>query len=214
MPNPKRDANPFVPSDEQDWVKVDNTGLSTGSRPTSVLPSRDKRAILPPPSDPSSEQIPQLPPRRPTMELPPSQASMRPVSSASFVSRSPSAASISSMTSRKPAPVVPKKPSILSSQAAGEDTNSRRSSVVSLKTATPPSLPPPRRSMASGGVSTIPRNGSNPSLSPMGQVSEDGDRPMLPPRRAGTGLSQTSSKNLLDERDEESLNGWEVLKPG
>jgi hypothetical protein len=67
--------------------------------------------------------------------------------------------------------------------------------------------------MASAGASTLPRNGSAPSLGPRGQNGEDGDRPMLPPRRAGTGLGQTGTRNLLDEKDEESLNGWEVLKP-
>lgn len=213
MPNPKRDANPFVPSDEQDWIKVDNTGPSNGSRSPSVLPSHERRKILPPPSGLTLEQTPQLPPRRPTMEMPLSQSSTRPVSSASYVSRSPSVASMSSMPARKPAPMVPKKPSILSSQVTGEDLDSRRLSMALNKSAGPPSLPPPRRSVASGGASASSRNGSNPILIPRGLYGEGGDRPMLPPRRA-TGLGQGSTRNLLDERDEESLNGWEVLKPG
>lgn len=211
MPNPKRDANPFVPSEEQDWVKVDNTGTPNGSRPSSVLPSHERRPMLPPPSGLSFDQTPQLPPRRPTMEMPPSQPSTRPVSSASYVSRSPSTASISSMPARKPAPTVPKKPSILSGQVTGDGQDSRRSSVASIKSAAgPPSLPPPRRSVASA----LARNGSSPALTPQGVNGKDADRPVLPPRR-GTGLGgQEGMRNLLDERDEESLGGWEVLKPG
>lgn len=189
---------------------MDNTGPSNGTRTPPVLPSHERRKILPPPSGLTFEQIPQLPPRRSTMEMPPSQSSTRPVSSASYVSRSPSVASMTSMPARKPAPMVPKKPSILSSQVTGEDLGSRRSSMASIKSAGPPSLPPPRRSVASGGAS---RNVSNPTLIPQGLDGEDGNRPILPPRR-GTGVGQASARNLLDERDEESLNGWEVLKPG
>ncbi|QDS67482.1 hypothetical protein FKW77_001067 [Venturia effusa] len=211
--NPKRDANPFVPSDEPEWVKVDDAGSLDESRSPAVLPSHERRQILPPPSGLASGQTPQLPPRRSTMEFAPSQPSTRPVSSASYVSRSPSTASISSMPARKPAPAVPKKPSILSSQVTGENTESRKSSVMPIKSPGPPSLPPPRRSMASSGASALGRNGSDPTLMPQGAIEEAADRPMLPPRR-GTGLSQASSRNLLDEKDEESLNGWEVLKPG
>lgn len=170
------------------------------------MPSREKRQMLPPPFGSTSEQTPQLPPRRSTMEMPSSQSSSRPISSSSYVSHSPSTASMSSMPARKPAPVVPKKPSILSSQVTGEGLDSRRSSVASTKSAGPPSLPPPRRSVASGGA----RNVSTPALIPKGFSGEDVVRPVLPPR-SGTGLS---SRNLLDERDEESLGGWEVLKPG
>ncbi|TLD39059.1 hypothetical protein E2P81_ATG00046 [Venturia nashicola] len=206
VPNPKRDANPFVPSDEQEWVRVDTTGPSNGSRRPSGMAFGEKRQALPPPSGTNFEQTPQLPPRRSTMEMACSQPSTRPVSSSSYVSRTPSTASISSMAGRKPAPAVPKKPSTLSGQVTGEGMEARRSSVASIKSAGPPSLPAPRRYLASGGT----RNGSTPALDPKGVDEEEVMRPVLPPRR-GTGLS---TRNLLDERDDDSLGGWEVLKPG
>lgn len=68
--------------------------------------------------------------------------------------------------------------------------------------------------MASAGASNLSKNGSALTLNPRGKNGDDGDRPILPPRGTGTGSGQTSTMNLLDEKDDESLNGWEVLKPG
>jgi hypothetical protein len=211
VPNPRRDPNPFVPSDEQDWVKVDNTSSSGVSRSSSVATTNSRRQVLPPPSN-LSEPAPQLPPRRPTTETISSLTATRSATPPDAVMRSLSISSSSSMSSRKPAPPVPKKPSILSNPVFVDGAmDSRRSSTASIKSGTPPSVPPPRRSMTSG----VSRNASTASMSLRTINDDNGDRPTVPPR-TGTGSSHPKTTDLLDEKDEEGLNGlrdWEVLKP-
>jgi len=210
VPNLARPGNPFTPSDEPDWVKVDSIPSSSDVTRSSSTASRAPRK-LPPPFGVNGS--PQLPPRRSTHNED-APAAARPT-----ISPSPSLRSISSATSaasqRKPAPPIkPKKPSLLSNPVSpavsAADSTERRFS-VGAKSAIPPAVPPARRSMA-----TTLRAGSA-SMSSQSK-DEDDDAPPPLPSRTGTGLSTKSngSRALMDETDEHSMNGlsgWEVLKP-
>jgi hypothetical protein len=90
-----------------------------------------------------------------------------------------------------------------------DDSGDRRFS-IGANAATPPTVPPARRSMA-----TAVRGGP----SSQADSRDHGDEAPPPlPSRTGTGLSGKSSNGraLMDETDEHSMNGlsgWEVLKP-
>lgn len=202
VPNPDRPSNPFTPSDEPDWVKVDRVALgrspsrnraTTDGAPKPVAPRK-----LPPPHNPSYDSLPQLPPRRSMVQADGASTS-RPDSPASV--KSVPVRSMSSL-SRKPAPPVPKKPTALSSPTLTQAPPNPLDDVsVSSKGGTPPAVPPPRRSMAGSRLSKPP------------PAEEDGNRPQLPPRRGNA----SSNAALMDARDEDSMEGlkdWEVLKPG
>ncbi|KIW01667.1 uncharacterized protein PV09_06851 [Verruconis gallopava] len=202
VPNPSRPANPFVPSDEPDWVKVDSVASSSNITRSSSVASGTAPRKLPPPFEGNGS--PQLPPRRNTLneDAPPSRPSVSP---------SPSMLSLvssgSGTTSRKAPPAVkPKKPSLLGTPVSPSsvDGESERRCSVASKAASPPAVPPPRRSMVMRGG---PPTASN----------EDDTAPPPLPSRTGTALAERSQTGLMDETDEGAMNGlsnWEVLRPG
>jgi len=200
-PNPNRPSNPFTPSDEPDWVKVD------GEPVAGPLPTRSRAAfqgagkVVPPrklpPAHGSSESLPQLPPRR-AMPQNDGTGTSRPESPASQNSAPTRSASTAS---RKPAPPIPRKPMALSSPTSVQPPMNPLGDVKTVaKASTPPAAPPPRRSGASAKLSKRP-------------PEEDGGRPQLPPRN----VAAANTTALMDAKDEagmDSLKDWEVLRPG
>ena len=207
--NPKRPSNPFTVSDEPDWVKVHRSPSAemVASRNDSATEGAGKSAAtrrLPPPF----ASVPQLPPRPSLIQT---------QTDATLTGRSGSPSSITSVpiqspisSSRKPAPPVPKKPAALSSPiTADPNPNPLDAIASSSRSNIPPTLPPPRRSMAAARAGTaFPENRTSRLLKPPTET-----KPQLPPRRN----ILESNTVLMDSRDEESVEGlkdWEVLKPG
>lgn len=194
--NRDRPSNPFTPTSEPDWVKVDRPTPSPrpspqpdraprdGATSRTVSQSNPQPRNLPPPFASSS--------RNPSME------------STNGGSPPPRQSSISSTTGRqtlrKPAPPVPSKPGILRTDSNISSSSSRGVNTPSSVAANSvPFPPPPRRAGASGQLPALPVRPA---------AKSEGERnPPLPPRR-GTGM-----ENLMDE-DEKEMKGWEPLKPG
>ncbi|KAF2239352.1 hypothetical protein EV356DRAFT_502391 [Viridothelium virens] len=214
IPNPNRPSNPFAPSSEPDWVKVEKPpgGLSRTSSwqvdgssdakpppPPRNLPSRK----LPPPINPppNNGTIPHLLDRSPSIS---STASDR-------------ASILSKQTSRKPAPPIPKKPKNLSSPTAEPSSPATstvsdaplpppRSSIPSAKST--PTPPAPRRGTAVAAALSRQAPGELKTASPVlrrhGEQAEGA--PVLPPRRR-------TDEDLLGAGADEQLHGWKPLQP-
>ena len=211
VPNPSRPSNPFAPSSEPDWVKVEkpSEGLSRTPSwqldgnseappppPPRNLPSRK----LPPPLDPQSNgRVPFLRDRSPSVS---SVASDR-------------ASIISKQTSRKPAPTVPKKPRNLSSPST--EATSPAASAVSESSLPPPQMsvssarsvpspPAPRRTNtgASRHFAAQPKTASPVIRKP---VEREDQAPKLPPRRR-------TNEDLLGSGGDEQIQNWKPLQPG
>lgn len=207
VPNPARPSNPYAPTNEPDWVKVEkpNTPPSRSASVYSNASLASQRGVpprkLPPPFKPAD--APAQPPRP------------------GNVDGSAEDRNIAKQTLRKPAPPKPNKPNLLRS----ESQHSQQSSRSTRSPAPPP--PEPRRtgtpSAASTSKSVLPpppsrANGSvdrkltsppppqpPPSRKPVSQASGDSSGPPLPPRKATTGL--------MDEDGEEDLKDWVPLRP-
>jgi len=194
-PNLSRPSNPFTPSDEPDWVRVDKESVA-GQLPTRSRASPIPPRKLPPPHG-STQSLPQLPPRRviPQNDGTGTPRSDSPASQMSALTLSTSAGS------RKPAPPIPKKPTALSSPTSAKPPRNQLDDVkIAAKASTAPAAPPPRRSAASARLSKPP-------------PEEDGARPQLPPRN----VAAVKTPALMDAKDDdgmESLKDWEVLRPG
>lgn len=226
VPNPNRPSNPYVVSDEPDWVTIprmpDPQGSSQAnpSRSTSTATNGSRR--LPPPFNPSSSvtslnknlsltSLNDNPLSTNKPVLPPKPADRR------------LSTSTSSSTSKKASPPVARKPVHLTSSFSSTSKPTLvTASRVPQQSPRPTSLdhtgfaPPPRRAGV-GSISAVsPSNGKRetedrvntppppPQPRRVGKkvVSEDeGPRPSLPPRPV----------DLLGDADE--LNGWEALKP-
>jgi hypothetical protein len=216
IPNPMRPSNPFTASEEPDWVKVhpspsDERATSRNDFATEGATKPAVTRKLPPPFT-LAESLPQLPPRPSLIQT---------QMDGTLTGRSGSPSSIKSVPiqssnsfGRKPAPPVPKKPAALSSPINTEPKP--LDAILSSRSNIPPTLPPPRRSMAAARVDTTSLENRSSRLSkPPTDVAVpiEATRPQLPPRRD---IPQTNMA-LMDARDEESVEGlkdWEVLKPG
>lgn len=218
IPNPKRPSNPFAASEELDWVKVHRspsaewaTTRSNSTAKGAAKPAPTRR--LPPPFA-LAESVPQLPPRPSLIQTQTDGMLIGRSGSPSSVKSVPIQSSIS--LGRKPAPPVPKKPAALSSPTNTEPNLNPLDAIAPSRSNIPPTLPPPRRSIAAARSSTVfPENRTSQLGKPPTDVSAPTDttRPQLPPRR---NIPQ-SNMALMDARDEESVEGlkdWEVLKPG
>lgn len=193
VPNQNRPSNPFTPSDEPDWVKIDRAPSAEPSLSRNRAAKSVAARKLPPPYT-SSDSLPQLPPQQPIAQID-GPVTSRPDSPASV--KSVRIRSISTV-SRKPAPPVPKKPMMLSSPTTQRPSDPLNDVSVASETSAPPTVPPPRRSMAGSRLSKPP-----PEVT----------RPQLPPRKS----MASANSALIDSKDDEGMEGlkdWEVLKPG
>lgn len=207
VPNPNRSSNPWAPSQEPDWTQVlerKSNGGSIRRQHSDAQSTSGVRRKLPPPLEPTrvsspvssvksmpASHVPALPPRRAATGGLDGGAQSHDL--VVGLNRSSSSASTGSCNSvkRKPAPPVPKKPSVLTGSTSPKSERKQQ----------PPSLPPPRR--------TGTGRPADASMS-----SEANDPPSLPPRRE-TGPSIGVTRGLLDGGEDEmqGLKNWEVLRP-
>ncbi|KAF2720653.1 hypothetical protein K431DRAFT_285567 [Polychaeton citri CBS 116435] len=219
-PNPDRPSNPFKPTSEPDWIKVEKPKASAPLPPpsrhssvktnTSISSSPSIRRKLAPPPD--GQPAPAKPPR--------------PAVSNEAIPRTTSSPSGSQKKPGPPRP--PKKPEILRSGS----TDSTPSSSKAVSTAPHPSGPPPppdsRRRVnipespiIASSSRRLPRTagkepGGRGSPAPLpppprttAKTAVDAAGPPLPPRK------QTGLGDLMDD-DEHEAGGamsWQPLKP-
>ena len=209
IPNPNRPSNPFAPSPEPDWIKVE--------RPLDELARSTSWQL-----DGTSDARPPQRPRKPsaTKTSPPFQSQSN-AKAPSLLDRSPSISSVASdrasilskQTSRKPAPPVPSKPRNLSSpntepaspiSSITTDTQfpSPRPSASSIKDT--PTPPPPRR--ANAGVSRQNSTQLQTASPVLRRPIEQEKAPQLPPRRR-------TEDDLLDVGGDEQVGNWRPLQP-
>jgi hypothetical protein len=220
VPNPNRPSNPFVPTDEPDWVTISKPGrmesyqsiassvASTATEPRGRMPTPRK---LPPPLEPTSSMPNNVRVSSITKDVSASQ------SSPSLPARRLSNASSQTSLSKKTPPPVAKKPVHLSASGTGPSPtgpkqvlNGRPDSVYSSST----------RSMA--GVQTDfpppPRHATDgPAEPPAPPQPRRPGAPKAPGRSLlaeADGLKVSSPPvDLLGDNEELGLKGWEVLKP-
>ncbi|KAK5737481.1 Inositol-1,4,5-trisphosphate 5-phosphatase 1 [Elasticomyces elasticus] len=191
-PNLSRPANPFSPTSEPDWVKVDRPDLPSR---TASAASNAPRKVAPPPT--SSQVAPPPPPPR-----------IKP-------SDEPDIRVHLKQTLRKPAPPPkPSKPTLLRSESNQSTSSlaSNRNSVVSEPRrvlSRPPEMQPRSVSQATTGSSidsTIQKSPPQPPPSRAVRKAVADSNPPLPPRRPTNGL--------MDEGGpEQELSDWVPLKP-
>lgn len=216
--NPNRPSNPWAPSQEPDWVKVmaqRSNGSSSSSPQRQSIDAQSMTSVrrkLPPPlvptrdSSPTSSaksmptnQVPALPPRRAATGG--FEGGIENRELISGLNRSSSSASTGSSNSikRKPAPPIPKKPSVL---AGSTSPKSEKKLHLQAQREPPPLLPPLRR------AGTMGKHADD------GMEKELSGPPSLPPRR-GTGFSTGTPSELMDAGEDEmkGLKNWEALRP-
>jgi hypothetical protein len=246
--NPQRAPNPFSATTEPDWVKVPRPNpppprsLSVRERKTSTATAPlsenlERKAIA------GSRKLPPVWPAHQAAAAPTSRASSTqqtllddPISEPQppRLPRRPSVSSQHSIT-RKPAPPIPKKPTMLRSESSTSTRDdgfvpklpSRVSTLPVQQQQSPvaksvimPMLaapPPSRRSLVevnARGIESWSRQTSGAQSMQSAQSKQSDNGPPLPPRR-GTGLSQAQGqgqKNLLDD-EEDGMAGWKPLRP-
>ncbi|KAK0261683.1 hypothetical protein B0A54_12392 [Friedmanniomyces endolithicus] len=213
-PNPSRPSNPFSPSSEPDWVKVDRpadmpaanrTARGNSTPPRFPVP----RTTAPPPA--STNTLISAPPPKPP----------RPMSTAG---EEPESRVHLKQTLRKPAPPPkPNKPTLLrsSSSHSAASVSSSRSAAVP----TPPAPPEPRRVLSKPPVAesqrqvsataeqSSPRSSAIPPQPPppralrKAATASSAEAPGLPARRLTSGLMDSGGG------EEEELSGWAPLVP-
>ncbi|KAK5133088.1 hypothetical protein LTR08_008198 [Meristemomyces frigidus] len=228
VPNSARPPNPFGPTTEADWVKVE----IPGSTPPSRTPSVAVGTVA------SLARGESLPPRR----LPPpfvagnanavaahDNAPVKPPRPASAFAEAGEAGKVHlKHTLRKPAPPKPEKPALLRSESGKSTASAASGRSVALPPPPPPpeprrvvpaakselAFPPPPRRAAGSLVAEGAKGGGAPQPPPARMLRKappsgagaDGDgNPVLPPRRAANGL--------MDEGGLEEMGGWEALRP-
>ncbi|KAI5358955.1 Putative SAC domain, endonuclease/exonuclease/phosphatase [Septoria linicola] len=233
-PNPARPSNPFTPTNEPDWVKVEKPGTTPPSRPASLYSvSGSFNKAVPQLGPPRGEVVPRKlpPPLRAT------QAKQQGAGPTNLERKSDEVAQTQlQQTNRKPAPPPkPTKPNLLRS---GSEASSITSSVKSV-----PPPPEPRR------ANNTPSNTTRSVISPPPPIRANGDiekrdpAPMPPPPRKPvvkttswgsdavpirrpTNTAEADEKApalparrptapIMDDNlgDGEELGGWVPLKP-
>ncbi|KAF2810504.1 uncharacterized protein BDZ99DRAFT_508906 [Mytilinidion resinicola] len=232
LPNPARPSNPFTPSPEPDWVEVQRLPVRSRNAPlssnTPTLPSQEQqrqtagaggRKLIAPPFLPTPAQATSFVDAEGARSNPTPPPASTPTPTLRKEAGNPNGTrngtrpipivTRSSASIRKPAPPVPKKPSLLTTSPSV--TPSPTVSGTTRASGVP--FPPPPRG-ASAVLQKAPPGGVR---SGSGGRGEEEEGPPLPPRRAGTvGEKQRGGGQIMDERDEgelEDLRGWEVLRP-
>ncbi|RMY60239.1 hypothetical protein D0865_01640 [Hortaea werneckii] len=203
-PNPARSSNPFSPTTEPDWVKVDKPNpppsraasvASTASAGRAETVSRK----LPPPLQPNNQAPPQMPIRPATLngDVEDRRVHMK-------------------QTLRKPAP--PPKPTLLRAES-GRSTPSMRTARSPVPPPPEPrrgtnrpistasneqaqAFPPPPRRQTNNNADGAPQPPPSRTLKKP-PTSGYTDNPPLPPRRPTNGL--------MDEDDGQDLKEWKPL---
>lgn len=214
VPNPSRQSNPFTPTSEPDWVKVEKPELP--SRTSSVRTTASHHGGM---RDRGQSQPRKLPPPYNGSQAP--EQPPRPMRSQLDGASDDLVRMHLKQTLRKPAPPPkPQKPNLLrsdSSQSA-PPAEQRRSM------ATPPPAPAPRRTnnAASATVRQTsyappPRRNTDamremqappppPSRKPVGSQKGEAPPPSLPPRRPTAGL-------MDDDAGGQEMSEWQPLRP-
>ncbi|EME39404.1 hypothetical protein DOTSEDRAFT_75181 [Dothistroma septosporum NZE10] len=223
VPNPARPSNPWTPTGEPDWVKVEKPNTPP-SRTISLYSTSSAK---------SRGQAEPLPRKLP----PPFRPADRSASTSNAGNDGPlddeKARTHLKQTLRKPAPPKPTKPSLLRSESNQSSVSTKsppplptaRRTGTAATGAAKAILPPPvesrRTSTPSATMKTVmapppPRVNSDaerrlnsqvptppPPRKPIGSTDDSG--PVLPPRRATT--------DLMNEAGDEELKDWVPLKP-
>nr|OQO16290.1 hypothetical protein B0A51_17157 [Rachicladosporium sp. CCFEE 5018] len=212
-PNPNRPANPFTPSSEPDWVKIDKPSAPPSRNASRQISAQSSSGTL---NRPTAESR-TFPPPSNSHPDPPAQPA-RPVAALDGTSSPPSQQTHLKTTLRKPAPPQkPQKPNVLrsNSNTSTVSTSSaravappppapRRGGIPTAPTAVADFPPPPRRVTGLGDRALAPAPA--PTKQKGGEhANGDGEMPPgLPPRR------QTG---LMDQDGEDEIKGWDALRP-
>jgi synaptojanin len=204
VPNPARPSNPFSPTTESDWVKVERPSAPP-SRAASVASGMSRASRV------TGEM---MPPRKPVPSDSGAAAPEKPLRPVSISGPIDDGRYHLKQTLRKPAPPKPNKPNLLRSESSQSTA-----SISSTRTAPP--LPEARRVISRTQTPSTSTRASldmsriaapQPPLSRTmlrkvvpGQQEDPGVIPPLPPRRPTNGL--------MDEGSTQELKGWEPLKP-
>lgn len=213
VPNLARPSNPFSPTPEPDWVKVDKPSAppsrsasraasiaSNVSQTTRVRGDSSSRK-LPPPFIPN-DSAPEKPVRPSTFDGPPDEGRVH-----------------LKQTLRKAAPPKPSKPNLLRSESSQSTA-----SIASTRSVPPPpeprrlvskmstaanAMPPPSR-VLSNPPSEQPNRTTAPQPPPPRMLKKPAPaaadpNPPLPPRRPTNGL--------MDDGDGQEMKEWAPLKP-
>ncbi|KAK3718355.1 Inositol-1,4,5-trisphosphate 5-phosphatase 1 [Vermiconidia calcicola] len=213
-PNPARPSNPFSPTPEPDWVKVEKPEAPP-SRPSSIYSNISQA------SQAKSESArSDVPPRSlPPPPTPQEHAPMRPPRPVTFGGHPNNGKVHLKQTLRKPAPPPkPNKPNLLrgdsnmsaaSVKSMQPPPDVRKSSYVSSNATNNLSFPPPPRIATVGSMETSRTQSPAPQPPPprrkAAPAAETTSTPSLPPRRATAGL--------MDEGEAQELQNWQPLKP-
>lgn len=207
VPNPARPSNPFSPSNEPDWVKVERpdppppprarvaSGQSNASQTSQATTASVSRK--PPPPLKPEESAPATPPR--------------PVN---FDGSAGNGRVQLKQTLRKTAPPKPNKPGLLRAESNQSTTSARsvpppseprKVSNASSSAASTASYPPPPPRATSGTQHTRSPAPQPPPPRNTAAPTSDIAHPPLPPRQPTNGL--------MDEGGGQELTDWEPLKP-
>jgi hypothetical protein len=184
--NPSRPSNPFSPTTEPDWIKIEKPDAPP-ARNLSLLQRK-----LPPALQQSAPQASSSPLRTPDTDT------AVPVHL--------------KQTLRKPAPPKPTKPVILRSPSPASSVTSTRSVPPvpeprrsNTGASTRNILPPPPLRVNSGALAAERRSIPMPPPPRKAVAKTEDEVPTLPPRRP--------TAPLMDENGEEQLKDWVPLKP-
>ena len=217
-PNPARPSNPYTPSPEPDWVRVEKPEAPP-SRPSSVY-SNISQSTVARSETTKGDAVPprKLPPSSIASSKQDSLAPEKPPRPATFDGASSSDGKVHlKQTLRKPAP--PPKPSLLrvtSNQSAASVQSSappppepRRAKLTPSNTSSSSmTFPPPPRQAINGTQERAAQSPVPQPPAPRRKAATDAgtSNPPLPPRQAATGL--------MDEGNgQEELKDWKPLQP-
>ena len=213
VPNPTKPSNPFSPSSEPDWVKVDKpNGLP--SRSTSVASASASSRVR---SEAATRKLPPMSRAVEAAAMPPA----KPPRPATFNESTSDDSKVQmKSTLRKPAPPKPNKPNLLRSESSRSTA-----SVASNRSVPPP--PEPRRSHAAAAApsSSSVQGPALPIRVSSGLSESSGARsvaPQPPPPRQVLRKTAPDTANpplpprpqeLMDDDGEQELKDWKPLQP-
>ena len=227
VPNPARPSNPYTPSNEPDWVRVEKPGNTPPSRPASLYRSPSTRVQASSPiGAPSRGEV--MPRKLPPPFKSPQNTTQQAANLASTQVDGLGDQQLK-QTLRKPAPPPkPTKPNLLRSTSG---TSSVTSSVKSV----PPPAPEPRRANLTPSQTTRSAFSPPPPIRANDDIEKRNPAPVPPPPRKPVKTSSEKSRIGVGDGDEKppalpvrrptapimdddgngeaELGGWVPLKP-